>query len=212
MPDGEALYSSGTCIDGSGKRHGSCLTGADCAAGLACEPNLVIAGAADTDDDELADPFDNCPAVSNIDQADLDRDGTGDACDLVTCGNGLREPGEQCDDGNGTEGDGCSAACLTPIGEILLFYDTAAVGRTLLGSGRGSSAQGRLQALRQELAAAERGFAGRADRGTCGQLASILRRSDGSERPPDFVAGDSAPELAARLRSLQREIGCTRGG
>src|SRR5262249_22199241 len=28
------------------------------------------------------------------------------------CGNGLLEPGEQCDDGNTVDGDGCSAACV----------------------------------------------------------------------------------------------------
>ena len=27
------------------------------------------------------------------------------------CGNGINEPGEQCDDGNQVDGDGCSAAC-----------------------------------------------------------------------------------------------------
>ncbi len=32
------------------------------------------------------------------------------SCQTV-CGNGRREPGEECDDGNGQDGDGCSAAC-----------------------------------------------------------------------------------------------------
>jgi cysteine-rich repeat protein len=208
---GETVFSSGTCIDGEGQRQGSCLTGADCADGLTCAPNLVTAAAADGDGDELADPFDNCPEASNIDQADLDADGSGDACDLATCGNGVREPGEQCEDGNREEGDGCSAACLTPDrGDPPLLRRRG--GERLTGSGPGRSAQGRLKALRQELAAAERGFAGRADPGTCGQLASILRRTDGSAKPPDFVMGGSAAELAARLRSVQSEIGCTRGG
>jgi len=30
---------------------------------------------------------------------------------LTACGDGVRSPGEQCDDGNTTSGDGCSAAC-----------------------------------------------------------------------------------------------------
>ena len=96
----EAVFSSGTCIDDQGRRQSSCLTEADCADGFACAPNLVIAGAADSDIDGLADPFDNCPAVPNIDQADLDEDDIGDACDLMTCGNGVREFSEQCDDRN----------------------------------------------------------------------------------------------------------------
>jgi hypothetical protein len=46
-----------------------------------------VAAAADTDGDEVADPFDNCPAAPNILQTDLDGDGAGDACD-ADCGSG----------------------------------------------------------------------------------------------------------------------------
>ena len=35
---------------------------------------------------------------------------------VVTCSNGVIDPGEICDDGNTTAGDGCSAACQTEIG------------------------------------------------------------------------------------------------
>jgi hypothetical protein len=35
----------------------------------------------DADDDEIPDPFDNCPEVSNELQEDRDEDGTGDRCD-----------------------------------------------------------------------------------------------------------------------------------
>ncbi len=35
---------------------------------------------------------------------------------VATCGNGLVEAGEGCDDGNGTSGDGCSAACVVEAG------------------------------------------------------------------------------------------------
>ena len=31
--------------------------------------------------------------------------------DPVTCGNGLLDPGEECDDGNTSGGDGCAADC-----------------------------------------------------------------------------------------------------
>ena len=34
-------------------------------------------------------------------------------CTLPVCGDGHRAPGEYCDDGNTTNGDGCDATCLT---------------------------------------------------------------------------------------------------
>jgi cysteine-rich repeat protein len=36
-------------------------------------------------------------------------------CIVGNCGNGLVDPGEQCDDGNITEGDGCSANCRIEV-------------------------------------------------------------------------------------------------
>jgi cysteine-rich repeat protein len=131
--DGDAVYSSGTCVDDRGtacaadadcgvgetcgtgstceRRAGSCLTDADCADGLACQPNLVVATAADTDRDDVLDPIDNCPGAANVDQADLDADGVGDACDLATCGDGVQAYEEGCDDGNRVSGDACDASC-----------------------------------------------------------------------------------------------------
>jgi hypothetical protein len=70
------------------RRRGSCLSDADCASGYTCASDLVSAGVADYDGDGLADPYDNCPDTSNIDQADGDGDSIGDACDLL-----LPEPG-----------------------------------------------------------------------------------------------------------------------
>src|SRR4029077_213239 len=36
--------------------------------------------------------------------------------DQTKCGNGMQDPNEQCDDGNKTPGDGCSAICQVPSG------------------------------------------------------------------------------------------------
>lgn len=59
----------------------------------------------DWDDDGIEDPYDNCPRLENIDQADGDGDGVGDACD--NCRSVANE--EQGDiDGDGT-GDACDA-------------------------------------------------------------------------------------------------------
>jgi hypothetical protein len=62
------------------RRHGTCRTEGDCPSSARCAAEIVVSGAADSDADGLADPFDNCPHVANADQADVDADGVGDAC------------------------------------------------------------------------------------------------------------------------------------
>lgn len=55
-------------------------------------------------------------------------DGCGGSCGLCPpeCGNGVRESGEPCDDGNEVDGDGCSAECLLetdgpfPTGSVII--------------------------------------------------------------------------------------------
>jgi hypothetical protein len=46
---------------------------------------------ADTDGDTIGDNADNCPAVANLDQADADGNGFGDACDAGTAGDSKNE-------------------------------------------------------------------------------------------------------------------------
>ncbi len=67
----------------------------------------------DIDGDGVCGDVDNCPSIVNVDQADLDQDGIGDFCDPQTCGNGIMETIEKCDDGNRVNGDGCSSQCIT---------------------------------------------------------------------------------------------------
>ena len=87
----------------------------------------------DSDNDSIVDNYDNCPSISNANQSDIDHDGTGDLCDIQTCGNSVIEFGaqgagynfdEECDNGfdfnysceefecnSGQLGFGCSADC-----------------------------------------------------------------------------------------------------
>jgi cysteine-rich repeat protein len=66
----------------------------------------------DRDADGVPDVSDNCVYTPNAAQTDADGDLIGDACDLASCGNGVVELGEACDDGGLVDGDGCSSDCL----------------------------------------------------------------------------------------------------
>ncbi len=48
--------------------------------------------------------------------AEVDREGAKSNSQTPTCGNGAADPAERCDDGNRTEGDGCSPACAVEMG------------------------------------------------------------------------------------------------
>ncbi len=96
-----------------------------CGVGYSCNSGLCLANP-DTDGDGVVDSIDNCPSVPNPDQADADGDRFGDVCDTV-CGNDEVETGEQCDDGNTANGDGCSSTCQT---EVTPPTDSFCSGRT----------------------------------------------------------------------------------
>jgi cysteine-rich repeat protein len=102
-----AFCESGTCK----KEQGVCRVVGDCPPASICRPDPIVPGGADQDCDGIVDALDNCPTVANTDQVDADFDGIGDACDLATCGNGVVEFDEQCDDGGLNNGDGCDVDC-----------------------------------------------------------------------------------------------------
>ncbi|MFH2112815.1 MAG: choice-of-anchor D domain-containing protein [Candidatus Bathyarchaeota archaeon] len=106
--------------------------------------------------------------------------------------------------GNGVSGE-------TPPSEqlagILSFFDESVADGTLTGSGPGNSAKGRLSALRNMLEAAgdliEEGRVDEAIR----QLQAALLHVDGQPRPPDFVTGPAAAELASMIQQLIASLG-----
>jgi len=97
-----------------------CEHDSDCLAqpGESCQLGVVALSAlADGDGDELPDLSDNCPDVFNPDQQDADDDGFGDACDTFSCGDGIVQEAETCDEGplNGTPESSCSADCTCAV-------------------------------------------------------------------------------------------------
>jgi len=72
----------------------------------------------DADADAILDGVDNCPSVANADQADLDGDGEGDACDPDDDGDGVLDVSDNCasvgnSDQADADGDFVGDACET---------------------------------------------------------------------------------------------------
>lgn len=70
----------------------------------------------DTDGDGIADVNDNCPLVSNADQADSDNDGIGDVCEDDADGDGVPDDEDNCPevanpDQEDADGDGIGDVC-----------------------------------------------------------------------------------------------------
>ncbi|MDD9889533.1 MAG: thrombospondin type 3 repeat-containing protein [Gammaproteobacteria bacterium] len=70
----------------------------------------------DSDGDGVEDIADNCPAIANPDQADLDGDSIGDACDPDIDGDGVEDSADNCPvtvnpDQADLDGDGIGDAC-----------------------------------------------------------------------------------------------------
>jgi hypothetical protein len=97
---------------------------------------------------------------------------------------------------------------LQQIADILAFIDTSAANGGLVGSGPGNSGPGRLNALKNMIKAAgdliHNGFFGEA----CDQLLDAYHRTDGVPKPPDFVMGPAATDLASRIQDLRTSLGC----
>jgi len=95
---------------------------------------------------------------------------------------------------------------LEQIDEILAFFIQAVEDGTLWGVGPGKSAPNRLNALFNMLLEARTLIATGDYNMACGQVMSALHKTDGDVKPPDFVAGSSAPTLADMLAELAASL------
>ena len=97
----------------------------------------LIGVSADIDQDVILDEADNCPSIWNTDQADLDGDGQGDACDPDADGDGFSNEADNCPlhlnpaqadvDGDGF-GDACTVnTCVTTSAELQAAMSAAGI-------------------------------------------------------------------------------------
>lgn len=101
------------------------------------------------------------------------------------------------------EFSGTGMATTPPtVEDVLAEFDEWVAEGTLVGSGPGGSAEGRLGALRNMIAQAGTYL----DQGevalAVAQLEAVQARCDGDSPPPDFVAGAAAAELHGMVEEL----------
>jgi parallel beta-helix repeat protein len=93
-------------------------------------------------------------------------------------------------------------------GALVDYFDQAVAAGDLVGSGNGNSADGRLNALRNMLLAADDFIAeGEIDE-ACTQLQDAYERTDGATPPPDFVEGEASDDLATEIAATRSALGC----
>jgi cysteine-rich repeat protein len=127
---GSACDDGDFCTDGDAcDGAGSCQAGGptDCSDGVACTVDTCDSAndtCVHTPDDgfcdngafcdgvEICDPIDDCTSPGDPCPAGTMCDEATDACEPIAgCGDGVLQPGEECDDGNTADGDCCGADC-----------------------------------------------------------------------------------------------------
>ena len=104
-----------------------------------------------------------------------------------------------------------ASAVVTPLEQIeaiVDFVDSSIKEGTLSGKGKGKSAKNRLNALSKMLERAKTLIVEESYEEACEQLNSAYKHVDGKNRPPDFVTGPAAPELASKILELIETLEC----
>ncbi len=113
---GNGVLDSGElCEEGTGT---PCPTACD--DGLACTADALVGSAATCNAECSATPITTCSTVSDG-CCPGTCNATNDGDCAAVCGNGVLEAGEECDDGNTTNGDGCSMTCATEVAPPTAF-------------------------------------------------------------------------------------------
>jgi beta propeller repeat protein len=94
------------------------------------------------------------------------------------------------------------------ITDILDFIDETVSDGSLVGSGNGNSAEKRLNAFINMIEAADDLITNDDYAAACDQLMSAYKKCDGLPRPPDFVEGGAADDLAQMISDLMAGLGC----
>jgi len=98
-----------------------------------------------------------------------------------------------------------------PIQEILDFIEESVADGTLVPVKPGKAGEGQLGALINMIEAAGNLIDANDPNllaEACGQLQAALGKTDGQERPPDFVTGEATAELASKIEALMTTLGC----
>ncbi len=106
------------------------------------------------------------------------------------------------------QGTGGETTPTEQIEEINDFVKTAVDDRTLVGTGRGSSARNRLRTFAKKLQIVESLIEQELFSEACTLLKSLYKHCDGLDRPKDFVKGEATPELAAKIEELITALDC----
>lgn len=134
------------------REQGVCLNDDDCIMGVSCDKTsttgAIVPASSDSDSDGVLDHIDNCPRKVNPTQTDFDHDAVGDACDLASCGDGVRQTAEECDGADMQSCVGsCNTGCRCESGKVTLQDAAARPGGTacvlaVLSQSNGATAVG----------------------------------------------------------------------